>query len=455
MRTQRRNTLTLYRRHIKSCGKTKPTYFPATPKDRKADDCQCPIVCAGYLEHVVDHKGRPSRILHCTLQTSDWIVANERSAEMIASGRKIPEASGDIRPDANSITVKFAVDEYLKECKADNSKTGSETTRGYEQFLVDRLQAWCDENKIVSLKRLEDLPTLKLFKQTWKNLKVKDGEDDSLKPKTHKQLIQRLRTFLNYCVDQNWMVKNMAKAKSFSGVAAAGVEDDGDDDAKVGLELYEYQAVLNALDTYSDKVETKRLRAFVELGRWCGLRMSDLTKFNRSELVRNSTDTGWNASFIQWKIRKYKNRARCIVPVPDHVAAMLLELPYTSEDGNKKFWFKVPGVTNLHMHWYYKIMSLFSLAQKMTKPFMHRYTPHSLRHCFAIQNLNAGMDIRMVSKFLGHMNLATTIANYSHDTAQSKLDREEAGRIAVEAQFASVQKMQAPNSNVVVMQRTA
>jgi integrase len=131
------------------------------------------------------------------------------------------------------------------------------------------------------------------------------------------------------------------------------------------------------------------------------------------------------------------------VAVPDHIAEMLLALPFMTEQGAKKFWFRPAGILNPIHYWSERMEKLFTHAQA-AQAFTHHTTPHTLRHTFAIQNLDAGVDIRAVSKMLGHFSLATTINHYSHDTATSKRDREETSREAFLKMRAKIDGMRAP-----------
>ena len=74
------NDLKIYRRHASYCTrfpslKNKPdTYRPTTKKDQKADTCDCPIWCRGYLAKetkIVKGKLRAKRTF-ASLDTIDW-----------------------------------------------------------------------------------------------------------------------------------------------------------------------------------------------------------------------------------------------------------------------------------------------------------------------------------------------------------------------------------------------
>jgi len=81
--------------------------------------------------------------------------------------------------------------------------------------------------------------------------------------------------------------------------------DTAEESERFGLELSEYQQILNAPGSVDlSEQENRETRAATELMRWAGLRISDAHKFNDSEIVRNESNHGWNAHFIMKKTKK-------------------------------------------------------------------------------------------------------------------------------------------------------
>ena len=86
------NDLKIYRRHASHCSrypssKNKPdTCRPATKKDQKADTCDCPIWCRGYLAKetkIVKGKLRAKRTF-ASLDTNDWTAAETEVVRLYA-----------------------------------------------------------------------------------------------------------------------------------------------------------------------------------------------------------------------------------------------------------------------------------------------------------------------------------------------------------------------------------
>jgi site-specific recombinase XerD len=419
------NALSLYRRHLAACSITAPTRYPSTPKDVRADQCHCPIVASGHLIH------EAKRVRHLSLGTNDWAVAQQVKTELERAGRLRAERT-TTKPTGD-ITVKYAAHEYLKSRTEGSDVIRSSTLSAYKVLLHGRLLPWCDENKIVYLKEFEDPHTVRRFDQSWKNLK---SPEQPLGKYTRKTIIQAFRTFGRYCLENKWTGTNVAKIIKPPKKASNEAES-----KRFGLEIFEYENVLRAIDGYPKYGHIPRLRAFVELCRWTGMRISDATKFRRSELVRNLNDDGWDADFIQKKTGK-----RCVSPVPNHVTELLLALPFRSE----QYWFWNGSTLELAIQaWANRVANLFEQAEKI-KPFRHHASAHSLRHTFAIHYLNKGVKIPTVSKWLGHQSVAITMDHYANAIESTMKGMQDESREAQRKIMAEIEALRNPNKVVTI-----
>jgi integrase len=172
--------------------------------------------------------------------------------------------------------------------------------------------------------------------------------------------------------------------------------------------------------------QNQETRAATELMRWTGMRISDTHKFAATEIVRNETGHGWNADFIQKKTKR-----RCVTPLPEHVVAMLNALPGQIRDGKKYFF--TCTYTALRM----RIDALAERAQR-EKPFAHAFSPHCLRHTFAIQHINVGTDVKLISKWLGHESVAVTLEHYGNWIKETQKLAEDVSRDANAKMMAKV-----------------
>jgi len=427
------NTLTLYRRHTKSCTNTKPTYYPAKSKDRRADNCGCPIVATGYLAF------EPKRIQHLSLGTNDWTQAHSVSAELLKAGR-IPRAQTDLAP--KSTAVEYAVDRYLTGRIKGAKPISPPTQKIFEGHLHGLLIPFCRKHRIVNIKDFELRDVSARFVETWINTRT--GEPLAIG--TKRLHMQVFRAFLAFCVNNDWIKKNTAKL-----IPVESPDDEDDDETKRhGLEIHEYQQNLATLDSYPNTLETRRLRALVELVRWCGLRISDAVKFNQTEVKRNENGGGFNANFIQQKTGK-----RCVSPIPNEVYELLQNLPHDGECDGKRYWFKDCVTVRATQHWETEIARLFEVSQEQYGTFAYRMTPHSLRHTFAIQHLSNGTNIKFVSKWLGHKSIKTTEKYYSRWIKSTVIESEYEALRSFEETRRKIAALNTPNKVVAIRQDAA
>jgi len=140
----------------------------------------------------------------------------------------------------------------------------------------------------------------------------------------------------------------------------------------------------------------------------------------------NRKGNGWNADFIQKKTQR-----RCVSPIPEHVVEMLHALPGRRNHG-KKFYF-----TCTYTALRERVNTLAERAQKEI-PFSHHFSPHCLRHTFAIQHIHAGTDIKWISKWLGHESVAVTLEHYGNWIGETRRLAEEVSEEANRRMIAKV-----------------
>lgn len=259
---------------------------------------------------------------------------------------------------------------------------------------------WCAAHKITSMKAFEDKDTCQRFVESWRMLVRREGEELSQPGK--EAGLNLFKAFLNFSVEAGFLSKNGAKKLFVTQDAEVN---------RYGLELDEYKRILTAIK--GTDLKANETRAALELMRYTGMRIVDCAKFNRAELVPNVSGNGFNANFIQKKTGK-----RCIVPVPAHVVALLNALP-VRESGN------------------YFSVSRFVIADRLQAIFdtvktKHKVTPHCLRHTFAIQLITAGVEISIISKWMGHEKVSTTQEHYQNIIDSTKVEFERIARETVQ-----------------------
>ena len=101
------------------------------------------------------------------------------------------------------------------------------------------------------------------------------------------------------------------------------------------------------------------------------------------------------------------------------------------KDGKKYFF--TCTYTALRM----RVDTLAERAQK-DKKFTHAFSPHCLRHTFAIQHINFGTDVKLISKWLGHESVAVTLEHYGNWIKETQKLAEDVSRDANARMMAKV-----------------
>jgi integrase/recombinase XerD len=294
------------------------------------------------------------------------------------------EAAGEIgvvkKPDIP--TLAKAVELFLQDVRA--QKLSAETIRKYENLLSRRFLQWCDAKGYRYLKQLS-VEQIRQFRATW---------SDSANYATKN--LERLRAFFRFCIHDDWIAKNPARA-----VKAPKVTDT----PTLPFSRHEMDRIVEACDRYPGN--QTRLRAFVLVMRHSGLRIGDTIALNQGRLDGN-------------KLLLYtaKTGTPVYVPLPPIVMDALSQL-----DVNEAGRFFSTGDAKpqtARANWSRYLDSLFELA-KVKGGHSHRF-----RDTFAVELLLAGTPLETVSVLLGHSSVKVTEKHYKPWVRSLQLKLEEA-----------------------------
>ncbi len=346
--------LAIYRRHRRRCNHQ--------DEGRSYRRCQCPIWMDGTLA---------GKDIRKSLGLRDW----ERAQDLI---RKL-EAEGDdnLKPSQPpQLTLQEAWDRFVADLEA--RKLHPETVAKY-RLLSRQMRGFADEQGLHFLRQF-DVATLGNFRAGWR-----DGALSALKK------LERLRAFLRFCEQRKWIDDNPA-----THLKAPKIQNK----PTMPFTREEMIHVLQALDQYPDKwgrlgqANARRLRAFVLLLRYSGMRIGDTVSCQRDCLSGN-------------KLLLYTQKTG--VPVyavlPDFVVRALEATSSSNE--MYFFWSGVGKLRSAIGSWQRSLMALFRLAG-VAKGHAHR-----LRDTFAVELLLASTPIEEVSVLLGHHSIKITERHYS------------------------------------------
>jgi site-specific recombinase XerD len=299
-----------------------------------------------------------------SLDTANWEIAAEKLLKM--------EAGEETQKDCS---IAEAVKSFLGDCDLRNLKKG--TTVKYRQTL-DQLAVYAAGKDITTVRALADLQTLKYFVAV---------QSDS--PRTLGKKIERLRTFLRYCEELAWCTSNPALKIKKPIVQGKPV---------IPFTAEEYERILAAIGRYPINNNMKkydyraRVRAFILVLRYTGLRISDVVKLPRAAV---------NGGHVL--LRTLKTGATVHLALPPFVLQALKQMPPSVvealkqiEDGSPYYFWSGNGELKAAVGgWQRTIARLFKLAKV-------KGHPHMFRHMLAIELLENGITVEQVAAILGN-----------------------------------------------------
>jgi len=282
----------------------------------------------------------------------------------------------------------------------------SKTQMNYERFLR-KFTDWLNQEKLAKL-----LPHELTSDNVWQykvylsrqSINKKTGNE--LKKSTQNYYLIALRSLLNYFADKDIQALPADKIK---------LAKDKKEKLVHFLNLEQISKLLSTPMTQN--VIGLRDRALLEVLFSTGLRVAELVSLNRDQIKIQP-----NMDILEVSIIGKGGRAR-IVYFSQHALRWVAKYLKTRTDDEEALFINYTSAHSPTTSKRLTVRSVDNIVKKYTKlagiPVMT--TPHTLRHSYATDLLNQGVDLRMVQEFLGHRNIATTQI-YTHVTNKKLRD---------------------------------
>lgn len=242
---------------------------------------------------------------------------------------------------------------------------------------------------------------LKLFHY---NMLVKQLNDNKLSISYKNQIINLLKSIIKYSYKYyNTNTKLLAYIESFKK-----------SDSKITIDFY----TIDEYNLFIEKVEEKNWKTFFEILFYLGLRKGEAQAltwndidFVKKEITINKTLTT-KIKGENWSIStpKTKNSLR-FLPLTEKITKDLICLKENAKQYSdfKNEWFifgnSIP----------FKETTIARRYEKYrTRANLRKIRIHDFRHSCASLLINQGASIALVSKYLGHSNITTTLNIYTH-----------------------------------------
>jgi integrase/recombinase XerD len=348
----------LYKRHKASC---------EHKRDKNYRRCRCAVWMEWNLQGKQNRK---------SAKTMSWDVA-QKKARKIEQAHEDAELGKTVAPGAAK-TVPEAIALYL------DSKRGEDLAANtiYKHTLtLNRLQEFCDAEGIFFAKDIT-LSHLTTWRAKW--------TFESPLAKRNNQ--ERVKSFFKFCLDAGLIPVNPTGQLS-------GIQVKADEANSVRpFEPKEYKSILAAVGKSGlQPRNAARVKACMQLQRWSGLSLVDAVCLSTDELEQDGKT-------FRVRTQRRKTGVHINNVIPAWLGKELLKV----KNGNRSYFFITGEATT---------KGAVSTFDKMYRHVFNAAdiegTSHMFRHTFSVELLKAGVDIRKVSKALGHSSVTITERYYA------------------------------------------
>jgi site-specific recombinase XerD len=331
-------------------------------------------------------------------QTRSWEQAEVMKRSLIDQfeGRK-PDTTAKDKPleEAIAVFVKEKITEGLSD----------DVVKKYKR-LLNRLQSFCEARSIYTVQGItRDLITE--FCAEWPELYPSSS--------TRVKLRERLRSFLRYCYEAQWL-ERIPPVTKFQMVETETQP----------LEPEEYERLLEAVDRAIQGGDPRRqttkncgrrdfeeeghlcltVRAFLQTMRWTGLAIRDALTLRRDALQYDEAKDLWRVT-----TKRSKTGTPVSNPIPSAVAAEMISAHALNSNPSYFFWSGNGKPQSATSNWGQRyIAPVFKAAGIESDGHL---VSHRLRDTFAVDLLSKGVPMEEVSKLLAHTSIRTTEKHYA------------------------------------------
>lgn len=304
----------------------------------------------------------------------------------------------------NKPIIKYLID-FLDYCEIEKGLS-SKTQENYTRFLR-KFFNWLKETGHEALKPSSLTPELIWEYKVFLSRHIDPKKRTTLKKTTQNYYLIALRSLLEFFVEKDISSLPPSKVKL--------AKDKADKEIKF-LTLEQLSRLLSAPS--SETIIGLRDRALLETLFSTGLRVAELAALNTDQLrIKDDTKDietavigkGSKIRTVYFSERAVKALRQYLKERKDMDDALFINYRRGSAKGRQSRRLTVKSIEDI-VKKYVKISGLPVMA-----------TPHTLRHSFATDLLNGGVDLRTVQEFLGHSNIATTQI-YTHVTNKQLRD---------------------------------
>jgi integrase/recombinase XerD len=256
--------LTIYRRHGRRCEHRK--------LGRTFRRCRCVIWVDGFIGGVEVRK---------SLKTANWQKAQDLVREWESTQSEPKQSAERDEP----MTIQRASEKFVADAVA---RYLTATTIYKYRLLFKQIAEFAQTRGLRYVKELS-LDTLEDFRCTWK-----EG------PRSAQKKLERMRSFFRFCQRHKWVEENPAEGMEGPKVPPVC--------PTLPFTREEMIKILAATDQYAERAgvaNAQRLRAFVLLLRYSGLRIGDAVRcgpdrFNGNKLFLYTAKTGVPVHYSPW-----------------------------------------------------------------------------------------------------------------------------------------------------------